>query len=366
MVTVTLAGVSKVFGKDEKVLEDLHLFVEEGELLVLLGPSGCGKSTILRLIAGLETPTEGRVLFDGDDVTAMATRDRRVAMVHQDGTLYSHFDVRKNIGFPLEVRKVPRLESDREIAAGASHLGILALLGKMPAELSAGHRNSVATARALVQQSHVLLMDEPLASLDAKIRERTRLEIVRLHKELGTTIVYVTNDEREAMALGDRVAVFDESGSLRQVGAPQEMYARPRSLFVADFLGKMNHLTVRPEHDTQGWWLPIGNDRLLLDPAIVSSRSGLDRHLGKDLVVGIRPEHVAVAAPGTPFVACLHGRVGRVEDAGSFATASVTVGTWRLQVRVSPDRMPVPGNLVELTLDSHHLHFFETGTGRAI
>lgn len=333
---------------------------------MLLGPSGSGKSTILRLIAGLEAPTGGRVLFDGEDIAEVPTRYRNVAMVQQDGGLYSHLDARTNIGFPLAMRKVPKPDSDREVEAEAVHLGIRALLPKMPGELSAGHRQSVATARALVQESRVLLMDEPLATLDAKIRERTRLEIARLHAELGTTMVFVTNDEHEAMALGDRVAVLDETGSLRQLGSPREIYNNPRSLFVADFVGEMNHTTVRLERDQQGWWLPVGNDRLLLDPSLVAERPALKDHLDRDVVVGIRPEHFAIAAPGTPFSACLHGTVGRVEDAGSFATAQVTVGTWRLKVRVPPDRLPAPGSLIELTINPQHLHFFEIGTGVAI
>jgi ABC-type sugar transport system ATPase subunit len=364
MASVTLTGVSKAFGKGAKVIEGLDLHVEAGELLVLLGPSGCGKSTILRLVAGLETPTEGRVLFDGHDVTEVPTRERQVAMVHQDGSLYAHFNVRDNIGFPLAARRVPRKESHQVVEAEAAHLGIRALLGRMPSELSAGHQHSVAAARALIKASHVLLMDEPLASLDAKIRERTRLELVRLHQELGNTIVYVTNDERESMALGDRIAVFDESGSLRQLGVPAEVYVSPNSLFVAEFLGKMNRVTVQPERDDGGWWLPIGNDRLWLDPAIVRSHPGLpERH---DVLLGIRPEHVAVAAAGTPFAACVHGTVERVEYAGSFATAWVSVGPWSLEARVAPDRLPVRGNLIELTLDPQHFHFFETAAGEAI
>ncbi|MDH3260881.1 MAG: ABC transporter ATP-binding protein [Acidimicrobiia bacterium] len=364
MVSVTLAGLSKAYESTE-VLKGLDLHVEDGELLALLGPSGCGKSTILRLVAGLEAPTEGRILFDGEDVTEVPTRDRHVAMVQQDGTLYSHLTAQENIRFPLAVRKVPKPEGDREIEAGATHLGIRALLGKMPAELSAGHRHSVATARALIQESRVLLMDEPLASLDAKIRERTRLEIVRLHRELGSTMMYVTNDEREAMALGNRLAVFDEVGNLRQVGPPQEIYNRPRSLFVAEFLGYMNHATVRLERDDEGWWLPIGNDRLLLDSAI-AARPGLDRYQGKELVVGIRPEHIVVATPGTRFALCLHGTVGRVEDAGSFANAWVTVGTLGLKARLPADRLPVRGNLIELTVDPLHFHFFDADTAEAI
>jgi multiple sugar transport system ATP-binding protein len=366
MVSVALVGVSKTFGTGTPVLKNLNLEIEAGELLVLLGPSGCGKSTILRLIAGLEAPGDGRVLFDGEDVTGTPPRQRNVAMVQQDGSLYAHLTARDNIRFPLTMRRMPKSESDREVEAEAAELGIRALLGKMPAELSEGHRHSVATARALVQERALLLMDEPLASLDAKIRERTRLEIIRLHADLGTTMVYVTNDHREAMSLGDRVAVFDEAGSLRQLGPPQEIYNNPASLFVAEFLGPMSHTIVQLERDDRGWWMPIGNDRLLLDPDIAASWPGLDGRAGWALVVGVRPEHVAVAAPGTPFAACLHGTVGRVEDAGSFALARVTVGTWTLEVRLPPDQLPVPGNLIELTLNQTHLHFFEPTTGEAI
>ena len=365
MGAVSLVAVSKTFRNSIDVLKDLDLRIEAGELLVLLGPSGCGKSTILRLIAGLEAPTVGRVLFDGQDVTGTPTRQRNVSMVQQDGSLYSHLTARDNIRFPLTMRKVPRSEGDRKVEAEAAQLGIQALLGKMPSELSAGHRHSVATARALVQESAVLLLDEPLASLDAKIRERTRLEILRLHAELGTTMVYVTNDHREAMSLGDRVAIFDETGALRQLGPPQEVYNRPGSLFVAEYLGQINHTTVRLDLGPDGWSMPIGNDRLQLEPE-TSSRRRLDGYAGREVVVGVRPEHVSVAAAGTPFAACLHGTVGRVEDAGSFALAQVAAGAWLLEVRIHADRLPVPGNLIELTLDQAHLHFFEASTGEAI
>ena len=361
MISVTLDGVTKVFAKSVPVLQSFDLHIEAGELIVLLGPSGCGKSTILRLIAGLETPTEGRILFDGEDVAGIPARARNVAMVQQDGALYGHFSARENIRFPLMVRKVPKADSDRDVEAEAAQLGIGVLLGRMPSELSAGHRHSVATARALVQKSRILLMDEPLATLDAQIRERTRLEIARLHQELETTMVYVTNDEREAMALGDRIVVLDEAGAVRQLGSPRDVYDRPASLFVAGFVGEMNHTTTRPQRDEQGWWLPIGSDRLLLDWAVVDAHPGLELFEDREVIVGWRPEHLAIAPPGTPFVSCLHGTVGRVEDAGSFVTAWVKVGAWILKTRLLVDRLPVPGNPIELTFDPGHLHFFDQG-----
>lgn len=363
MTSVTLDHVTKVFGRDTTVLDGLNLNIGAGELMVLLGPSGSGKSTILRLIAGLETPTRGRVLFDGEDVTGISTRERNVALVQQDGALYTHLSARENIRFPLARRKVSKQDSDRVVEAGAAQIGIRALLGKMPGELSAGHRHSVATARALVRESRVLLMDEPLALLDAKVRQRTRLEIARYHEELGTTTVYVTNEQQEAMSLGDRIALLDERGTLRQVGSPREIYRHPQSLFVADFVGELNHTEVQLERDGDGWWLPLGNDRFRLDTSVVADRPGLDRHLGREVVVGIRPEHLAVAPPGAPFASCLHGKVDRVEDVGSYANVWALVGDWRIKAHLHRDRLPVPGNLIELVVDPQHLHFFEPGTG---
>ena len=366
MTAVRLEGVTKVFSKQTKVLGDFDLLVESGELLVLLGPSGSGKSTILRLVAGLEAPTEGRILFDDEDVTGWPTRNRNVAMVQQDGALYTHLSARDNIKFPLARRRVPKEESEREVEAGATQLGIRALLERMPRELSAGHKHSVATARALVRECRVLLMDEPLALLDAQVRSRTRAEIARLHQDLGTTTLYVTNDQQEAMALGDRVAILDEAGNLRQIGPPLEVYRDPRSLYVADFVGDFNRTVVRLEKASDGWWIPMGNDRFFLEDSVVAERPGLEQYLGRDVVVGIRPEHLAVAPPGTPFVSCLHGTVDRVEDVGSFATVWTTVGDWPVRARLHRGRLPVPGNLIELVADAHHLHFFEPRSGARI
>jgi multiple sugar transport system ATP-binding protein len=218
----------------------------------------------------------------------------------------------------------------------------------------------------LVRESRVLLMDEPLALLDAQIRSRTRAEIARLHQELGTTTLYVTNDQKEAMSLGDRVAILDGAGNLRQVDPPLEIYRHPQSLYVADFVGDLNQTVVRLERDADGWWLPLGNDRFLLDAAVVADRPGVEQYLGREVVVGVRPEHVEIAPPGTPFVSCLHGRVDRIEDVGSFANVWATAGGWRLKARLPGGRLPAPGNLVELTVDPDHFHFFEPIDGHAI
>jgi ABC-type sugar transport system ATPase subunit len=356
MTSVTLSGITKVYSGDEKVLEGFDLHVRSGELLALLGPSGSGKSTILRLIAGLEAPTEGQILFDDEDFTSVPTRDRDVAMVQQDGALYTHLSARENIRFPLARRKLTKDDSDREVEAEAEQLGIRALLEKMPGQLSAGHRHSVATARALVREARVLLMDEPLAMLDAQIRGQTRIEIARLHRELGTTTVYVTNDHREAMALGDRVAVLDEAARLRQIGPPRDVYQRPNSLFVAGFLGEMNTTTVRVEGSGGEIWLPLGNDRFV--PTGEQDRRALERVAGHEVVVGIRPEHLALAPPGSPFTSCLHGTVESVEDVGSHAVVWVGVGDWPIRARLTSGQLPTSGNFIELVVAPDHLHFF--------
>jgi len=209
-------------------------------------------------------------------------------------------------------------------------------------------------------------MDEPLATLDAQIRERTRLEVARLHSELKTTTVYVTNDEREAMALGDRVAVLDEAGTLRRVDTPRAVYRNPGSLFVARFVGDLNHTLTRLERDDRGYRLQLGSDRLLLEDATVAAHPGLEHYTGKAVVFGVRPEHLSVASPGTPFISCLHGTTRRVEDIGSFAFVLVTVGSWDLRVRISGGPIPVPGNLIEIAVDPDRLHFFDPIEGTAI
>jgi multiple sugar transport system ATP-binding protein len=358
---VTLSGITKVYPGGVRVLSGFDLHVRSGELLALLGPSGSGKSTILRLIAGLEAPTDGRVLFDGEDFTAVTTRDRNVAMVQQDGALYTHLSARDNIRFPLVSRNVPKEDRDREIETEAKQLGILALLDKMPGQLSAGHRHTVATARALVRDARVLLMDEPLAMLDTQVRSQTRTEVARLHQELGTTIVYVTNDHREAMALGDRVAVLDGGGGLCQVGPPRDVYRHPSSLFVADFVGEMNSTIVRVEGSGTEAWLPLGNDRFI--PSAGEHRPVLARLTGQEVVVGIRPEHLSLASPGAPFESCLHGTVERVEDVGSHATVHAVVGDWPVKARLTSGHLPTPGNMIELAVASEHLHFFDPDRG---
>ncbi|HEX7122738.1 MAG TPA: ABC transporter ATP-binding protein, partial [Gemmatimonadaceae bacterium] len=233
---IVLDGVSKAYDGHIAAVKNLSLAIEPGELLVLVGPSGCGKSTVLRLIAGLETPTSGRILFDDTDVTATPPQERNLAMVFQSYALYPHMTVRENMSFGLRVRGRARAEIARRVDEAARVLGLEALLDRRPGQLSGGQRQRVALGRAIVREPRAFLLDEPLSNLDAQLRADTRAELARLHRRLGVTMVYVTHDQTEAMSLGTRVAVLRD-GVLQQVAPPLELYRRPANQFVAGFIG---------------------------------------------------------------------------------------------------------------------------------
>ncbi len=286
MARLQIDAVSKRFGATDAVRE-VSLDIADGEFMVLLGPSGCGKSTLLRLIAGLETPTSGRVLLDGRDITGAAPQQRDLAMVFQSYALYPHLTVERNIAFPLRARRLSRALIAEQVAEVAAALELTPLLRRRPAALSGGQRQRVASARAMVRDPGAFLMDEPLSNLDAKLRSATRAELIALHRRLGATFLYVTHDQVEAMTMATRIALF-EDGALAQVGPPEELYDRPRSTFVAGFLGAppMNLLSATvTERD--------GRLRVVAE--------GLDAALGiagahGDLAVtvGVRPERLRV------------------------------------------------------------------------
>src|ERR1700716_3618478 len=237
MAVVQTRNLTKVFKAGELgAVNDVNLVTEEGEFLVFLGPSGSGKTTLLRMIAGLETPTSGEILIGGQVVNHLSPRERRIAMVFQSYALYPHLTVYKNIAFPLRAQKVPKAQRTPKVEWAAGLLGIGELLERKPRELSGGERQRVALARAIVREPSVFLLDEPLSNLDAKLRASAREELTQFHKRIGTTTIYVTHDQVEAMAMGDRVMVLDK-GVVRQVGSPREVYDEPADTFVATFLG---------------------------------------------------------------------------------------------------------------------------------
>lgn len=366
MVAITIEDVGKEFPDGAEVLRHFNLQVHDGELVVLVGPSGSGKTTILRLIAGLDEPSSGSILFDGVSVGGVPPSRRNVAMVFQDGALYTHLSAGDNIGFPLRIRHVGRLETKQRVDTEARHVGVRGLLSAKPSQLSAGHRHSVATARALVRDSEVLLFDEPLASLDAGARQRVRTEVVRLHRQLGATMVYVTNDTTEAMAIGERIGVLDGAGNLRQIALPQDIYQTPSDTFVAGFMGSINLVRSWLHADADDLWLEFGTDRLRLGAEFVARHPSLREFQDELILIGCRPEHMMLAAPGTLFETCVHGRVRAVTDLGSHLRVEVVAGDEHLEMRSDRSRTLFTGDSVELTVDVERLLFFDPTTRRLV
>jgi len=283
MSEIVLEGVTKVFDDGYEAVKDLNLGIADGEFVILVGPSGCGKSTALRMIAGLEDISSGELKIGGEVVNDRSPKDRDIAMVFQNYALYPHMTVRENMGFALSLAGVDKAEIDRKVTEAAEKLDLVAHLDRKPANLSGGQRQRVAMGRAIVRDPKAFLMDEPLSNLDAKLRVQMRTEVARLQSDLGTTMVYVTHDQTEAMTLGDRVAVM-RAGVLQQVGSPAELYGAPKNLFVAGFIGSpaMNFMVA--EISGGKIRLPIGE----VDPTHIE---GLELPPQGKVVAGIRPEN---------------------------------------------------------------------------
>lgn len=346
MARVELDAVSKRFGA-QTVLQDVSLTFEEGEFIVLVGPSGCGKSTLLRMIAGLETVSNGEIRIDGARVNEKPPRDRDIAMVFQSYALYPHMNVARNMGFSLEIRGESGTGARQRIADTASTLGLQALLERLPKALSGGQRQRVAMGRAIVRDPRAFLFDEPLSNLDAALRVEMRLEIARLHQRLGTTMIYVTHDQVEAMTLADRIVVLDR-GVVQQVGSPMSLYENPANLFVAGFIGSptMNLLATTADADA----LIIGSDQRL--PPVSGTR------WQKAATLGIRPEHISAVSPQQGQ---LQGTVGVIERLGADAFVYAEVpGAGRVLLRSRGNTALRPGEHIGLSLDLEHAHCFDS------
>ena len=356
MATVTFDHVWKRFGEFAAV-KDLSLEIADGEFMVLVGPSGCGKTTSLRMIAGLEEVTEGALKIGDRVVNDVAPKDRDIAMVFQSYALYPHMSIYDNMAFGLKLRKVPKAQIDERVKDAARILN-LENLQKKPRELSGGQRQRVALGRAIVREPAVFLMDEPLSNLDAKLRVQTRAEIARLHQRLGTTTVYVTHDQVEAMTMGTRIAVMDK-GELMQVGPPQALYDSPKKLFVAGFIGSpsMNFVNVKRDGDqVQGEGITL--------PIPTRYRGGLDG--STDLVAGFRPEHLDLG--DIPNSATIRANADVVEFLGDEELLHVTVQGHEGDVVavVSSEHRVKPGDVVDLKLPLEKLHLFDAASGDAV
>ncbi len=358
MASVTFDGATCLFrGSDTPAVDSLSLEIADGEFLVLVGPSGCGKSTSLRMLAGLEDVSSGRILIGDNDVTGLDPKDRDIAMVFQNYALYPHMSVADNMGFPLKMAGMAKPDIQQKVATVAEMLDLTPYLGRKPKALSGGQRQRVAMGRSIVREPQVFCMDEPLSNLDAKLRVQTRAQIAQLQRRLGVTTVYVTHDQVEAMTMGDRVAVLN-SGVLQQCASPRELYAKPDNLFVAGFIGSpaMNLFTV----PVGAGGIELGGVRIPL-PA-----SGLD---ADQVVVGVRPEDLAIV-DGRSVPQSLPVDVDVVEELGSdaflYGRTELLGDEVSLVARADWRYPPHKGDRLSLAVDIARVHLFSTITGKRL
>ena len=400
MAEIALDGVYKIYPDGTEAVRDFSLDIEDGEFMVFVGPSGCGKTTALRMVAGLEDISKGVVRIGGREVNDVPPKDRDVAMVFQNYALYPHMSVADNMGFGLKLQKVPRDEIDRRVNDAAEILGLTEFLKRKPRALSGGQRQRVAMGRAIVREPQAFLMDEPLSNLDAKLRVQMRAEIAKLQNDLGTTTIYVTHDQVEAMTMGDRVAVM-KKGELQQVDRPQTLYDHPLNLFVAGFIGSpaMNMFEAELANEGGSWTVAFGGMELRVDDAVLEQRPKLKEYEGKNVVIGIRPEDMEDASlvgdaardQGITATVDLKEALGSeilihftveapivlTEDTRELA---VDVGAEALEdleerakeaktsvvAQLNPRTSAKEGERIELHVDTSRMHFFDKETGLGI
>ncbi len=366
MSSVILKDVVKRFGSVTAV-ENLSIAIQDKEFAVLVGPSGCGKTTALRMVAGLETATSGEIYIGDTRVNELAPKDRDIAMVFQNYALYPHMNVRENMGFGLKIRKFTEKEIDSRVQEAADILNIHELLDRKPKELSGGQRQRVAVGRAIVRKPKVFLFDEPLSNLDAKLRVAMRAEISKLHRRLGTTIIYVTHDQVEAMTMADRIFIMNK-GVLQQSGAPMEVYSQPANRFVAGFIGSpaMNFIDATLVAQEGALMVDAGSFRLRV-PETFCSR--LESYAGKQVLFGIRPEDMALhdSATDAGEERTMTARAEVVETLGSEIFVHLACGSHSLVARMEVPEQPVSvGQTLQLDLKMLKSHVFDKETMLAV
>jgi multiple sugar transport system ATP-binding protein len=360
MASVTFDHVTKAYSDDTVAVNDLELLIKDGEFLVLVGPSGCGKTTALRCLAGLEEITAGQIKIDDRVVNRIPSKDRNIAMVFQSYALYPHMTVFNNLAFGLKLLKTPKQEIKRRVDEAAKILNLERFLDRKPKALSGGQRQRVALGRAIVREPAAFLMDEPLSNLDAKLRVQTRAEILRIQQRLGTTTVYVTHDQVEAMTMGDRIAVMRE-GVLQQVGTPPELYTRPVNKFVAAFIGSpaMNFAMVRADDGK----LKMGNHLLHLTGSRAKVAS--DRK-GRQLEIGFRPEDLEIAGGNGDGAVRFPATIEVVEYLGNQELLHADAEGNEVLALVSSDKNVKIGDNVEFTIATEKLHLFDPETDESL
>jgi multiple sugar transport system ATP-binding protein len=397
---IVMDQVTKRFGNETVAVDSLDMGIEDGEFMVLVGPSGCGKTTALRMIAGLESITEGEIRIGDNVVNDVPPKDRDIAMVFQNYALYPHMTVYDNMAFGLKLAKEDKAEIDKRVKEAARVLGLEDFLGRKPRALSGGQRQRVAMGRAIVRKPQAFLMDEPLSNLDAKLRVQMRSEIARIQNDLGVTTVYVTHDQIEAMTMGDRVAVM-KKGELQQVGTPTELFEAPTSLFVAGFIGSpaMNFAATKLEKSNDKLTFKLGDQTIAMHKDTLSNKPELEEFLDKELIVGIRPQDFEDAAISTdaPEGSRIKVNIDLVEAIGTetlvhFDThASVAVtdemkelaedvgvdsggsieqrakkGSNEFVGQLDPKTKIKEGDATELVIDTTRLHFFDPESNKSV
>jgi len=363
MARVLLTNLNKKYDETHDV-KDVNLEIRDPEFVVMVGPSGCGKTTTLRMIAGLEDITSGEIRIDEKVVNDLPPMDRDIAMVFQNYALYPHMSVYDNMAFGLKMRKFEKSEIEKRVRRSAEILGIQALLERRPRQLSGGQRQRVALGRAIVRDPRVFLFDEPLSNLDAKLRVQMRVELKRLHHRLETTAIYVTHDQVEAMALGDRVVVMKD-GLVQQVGEPLELYGKPANRFVASFIGSpaMNFAEVTVNSSSEALGAEAPGLRIKVPE---SKRESLRRHTGQRVTLGIRPEALRPANGADPSDYAFDSTVEVVEPLGNEILLDVRAGSHLMVARVDPGVRVKVRDAVRLAVDPERLHFFDSKTEAAI
>ncbi|TXH39166.1 MAG: ABC transporter ATP-binding protein [Rhodospirillaceae bacterium] len=375
MATLTLQGIKKRYGPVE-TLKGIDLDLEDGEFLVLLGSSGCGKSTLLNIIAGLIEPSDGDVLIDGQSIVRVHPKNRNIAMVFQSYALYPNMTVARNLGFGLEMRGVAKADRQRAIEKVAAVLQIDHLLDRKPAALSGGQRQRVAIGRAMVRDPKVFLFDEPLSNLDAKLRVEMRTELKKLHQRLGTTIVYVTHDQIEAMTLASRIAIMRD-GVVQQFAAPQEIYERPANLYVAEFIGSPGMNFIHGELRRQDGRIGIlsktgaaGASFLPLAAAnLAAADAAIEARIDRPVILGIRPETVTLANSSTaaaPHLASFEAQVEVLEPTGADTLGTLRLGADQVTARLRPGDLQQAGGTARFAADMSRASLFDPETGLRI
>ncbi|HWB51084.1 MAG TPA: sn-glycerol-3-phosphate ABC transporter ATP-binding protein UgpC [Stellaceae bacterium] len=363
MARVAMRSLNKKYDEVHAVI-DVNLDIRDQEFVVLVGPSGCGKTTTLRMVAGLESITSGNITIDEKVVNELPPMDRDIAMVFQNYALYPHMSVYDNMAFGLKMRKFDKPEIAKRVQEAAEILGIEQLLKRKPRQLSGGQRQRVALGRAIVRHPQVFLFDEPLSNLDAKLRVQMRVELKKLHERLGTTAIYVTHDQVEAMTLGDRVVVMRD-GRVQQVGDPMELYNEPANRFVAGFIGSpaMNFIGVRLTGENGGLWAETDGLKIKV-PGQIAPRLGA--HAGKEVTLGVRPEDLRIAGAADDHDMTFAANVEVVERLGSEILLDVAVGPATMVASVEPTATAKVHETLRLAVNPGRVHFFDNETEAAI